>query len=530
LGTTPLTFRNITDGFARSFSPTFTGDPTAPTTAQFDSSKSVVTTEFLKRRGLEYADYTNYSASTALTVADVGKVAAFASAGAMVAYLPVGAQIPRGSIVEILCGMGTVTVRAGVGESIDAVNYVGNIALGQGDTAQFIRIGSLWRLIGGSVSLKYAAVMSGPNWVTPPQFDSGKSLATTEFVKRSGVEYSSFSTNSTNLALGLAHVGGLHSFSAATLLYAVLPPTVGIAQGATVTLACAGAGGLNIQAVEGDTLYTSAGASGSIVMGLGDTAEFVRLDSQWRLIGGTVALRFAAVMSGAYFTTPPRFDSNKVLATAEFVQREKGSYANSVAIAGGAVSLTSFHIGARIEMSAAGTLTLPKASTVPKGSQIMVTTTASAGVVNLALQAGDSLAINNVTVPAPYTMSNGSDIVLVSDGAAWRAHASLECLRTSPLFAASFGSVGYSKSPNGEVRMWGLTGGLAPGSVGSIAFPQAFPNGCLNVQMTYVDGGVQAPATRGAPVQVGNYTRTGFSYSHSGSSSASQHFWLAIGF
>lgn len=328
-----------------------------------------------------------------------------------------------------------------------------------------------------------APALISPTANTPLQFDNSKLLANTEFIKRVGVEYSSFSSSAASASLTAAHVGGLHSFSGAALLTSVLPPTAGIAQGATITLACAGVGGLSVQAAEGDVVFTSNGVTGSIALALGDTAEFIRLANQWRLIGGTIALKYSGVMVGANWTTPAQFDSSTRHATTEFVQREKGSFSNSVAIAGGAVALTAAHIGVRIEMSASGTLTLPKASTLPKGSAIMITTSSTVGAVNLALLAGDSLAINNVSVVAPYAMSSGSDLLIVSDGAIWRAHASLECLRTSPLFGAQKAGSGYQKLPSGLIIQWG-SGAAGYSADEVITLPIAFPNAFLQLTTT----------------------------------------------
>ncbi|MGF6152006.1 gp53-like domain-containing protein [Pseudomonas fluorescens] len=137
--------------------------------------------------------------------------------------------------------------------------------------------------------------------------------------------------------------------------------------------------------------------------------------------------------------------------------------------------------------------------------------------------------MNNLSVAVPYTLSPGGDFIAIREANVWRCHFGSETLRTSPLFAASFGTTGYSKSPSGDIEMWGLTGGAVPGVSTGITFPFAFPNRCLNVQMTYVDSGTQAPATRGGPVQVGDFAKTGFNYSHSGSSSGAQHFWRAKG-
>lgn len=190
LGTTALTFQNVMQGFAAINSPSLIS-PTANTPAQFDNSQLLINSAFLKRVGVEYGDYTTYSASTALTLADIGKWAAFSITGAAVATLPVGGGvIPRGATVSILCGMGSLRITAGAGELIDAVNVPGDISIAQGDTAEFVRIGNLWRLIGGTALLKYAGIISGQNWTTQPLFDNSKAFATTEFVQRAQGNFS----------------------------------------------------------------------------------------------------------------------------------------------------------------------------------------------------------------------------------------------------------------------------------------------------------------------------------------------------
>jgi hypothetical protein len=52
LGTTALTFQDVTKGYAPLSSPAFTDNPTAPTPAQFNSSDSIATTEFATLLGL----------------------------------------------------------------------------------------------------------------------------------------------------------------------------------------------------------------------------------------------------------------------------------------------------------------------------------------------------------------------------------------------------------------------------------------------------------------------------------------------
>jgi hypothetical protein len=301
LGSTALTFQNVTAGFAPIIAPALT-NPTGNTPAQFDNSLRLVTSAYLKRMGLEYGDYTNYSASAVLTFSDIGKVAAFASGGAMVATLPVGGgTIPRGATVAVVCGLGTLTVTCDPAEQIDAINYVGNISLGLGDTAEFIRIGNLWRLIGGTAALKYAGIMSGPNWITPAQFSSDKSFPTTEYVRRQGLQYSSYLAVTANTVLTLSEVGGLTSFSSASQVGCTLPATSTIpaTAAAIITVANAGAGLVTVVPAGGDTLNTLSGVVGNIALVQGDTAEFLRLGGQWRLIGGTIAARYSAMFAGS---------------------------------------------------------------------------------------------------------------------------------------------------------------------------------------------------------------------------------------
>lgn len=88
---------------------------------------------------------------------------------------------------------------------------------------------------------------------------------------------------------------------------------------------------------------------------------------------------------------------------------------------------------------------------------------------------------------------------------------------------------GFQKIPGGLILQWGLTGGAATNVVTVVNFPTTFPAAVYNVQLTYVDASINQPASRGAPVQAAQSTLSTFSYSHSGSGVAAQHFWFAIG-
>jgi hypothetical protein len=142
------------------------------------------------------------------------------------------------------------------------------------------------------------ALRSSGLFTTAPQFDNDRSVATTEFVKRSGVQYSGFSAYAVSTALTPAHVGGAVSFASTTAINVTLPNTVGIIHGATLTLINVGAVVNVSTASSADTLGPSSSTLGPIELGRGETAEFVKLDNQWRLIGGTVLLKYTSLFSG----------------------------------------------------------------------------------------------------------------------------------------------------------------------------------------------------------------------------------------
>lgn len=328
--------------------------------------------------------------------------------------------------------------------------------------------------------------VGSPKAPTPAQFDSSKLLATAEFVKRSGVEFSGFTTSSANLALTAEHVGGLHSFSGAVQLTATLPPTAGIAQGATVALVCAGAGGLRIIGAGADVVYTSTGIAGPLVLALGDTAEFIRLQDQWRLIGGTVALRFAGIMAGESFTTRPQFDSTKALATTEFVQRAAGSFAGYVAYAANTV-LTAADVGKYVYTSAPTvTLTLPDATLLPGGSRIYI-------------QAGANTVCTvrsiNGNISGPNGVVTGSPTVVLVMGVAAEFIASgIGWLSVGGTGIASLSSNGYQRQPSGLIEQWGsvtVTDNAEVAVVLPIAFPNAIFGGVVSVPLSAQAGAAE---------------------------------------
>ena len=174
---------------------------------------------------------------------------------------------------------------------------------------------TIWQLITdglivlGTTSLTFQDITAGyarllspafggnPTAPTPPQFDSSLRLASTAFAKRMGVEYSVFVPLPVSTALGASYIGGIASVSSATPINITLPPTTGVAEGATVEVVNAGASSVTVLAAGTDVLASPVMAGTTVVLGTGDNAEFVKVSGTWRLRGGTAALKYAAVFA-----------------------------------------------------------------------------------------------------------------------------------------------------------------------------------------------------------------------------------------
>ncbi|WP_024617645.1 gp53-like domain-containing protein [Pseudomonas kilonensis] len=137
-------------------------------------------------------------------------------------------------------------------------------------------------------------------FLTAPLFDNSRAVATTEYVLRSGMQYGGFDVYNTGATLTLSNVGGVVSFASNTPVAARLPATAEIIHAATVKIVNAGSGIVTVSTASAvDVLCASNGAQGTITIGLGETAEFIKLNNQWRLIGGTVALKYSAMSTSS---------------------------------------------------------------------------------------------------------------------------------------------------------------------------------------------------------------------------------------
>ncbi|MFJ7107786.1 phage tail protein [Pseudomonas sp. NPDC098740] len=327
----------------------------------------------------------------------------------------------------------------------------------------------------GYAPINSPALLGTPTAPTQPQFDKSLKLVNSAFLKRAGVEYSIFNSISATTVLTSTSIGGEVSASSATPINVTLPPTVGVPDGATVEVVNAGSGAVTILASGGDTLTAQSGGVVPVVLALGDNAYFIKVSSEWRLRGGSISLKYAAIFAGANWTTPPLFDNTQKIATTEFVQRSKGSYSDYLELAANTV-LTPADVGKIIKASAVD-ITLPALASVPNGATITVRTGQGG---RLLVQGADQLLSQVGALPTPYVVVLPQVFQITKVGTVWQILSGDGALPSSALFYALLASNGYLRQPSGLIIQLATIATAANG-LATITHPIAFPTAKLKV-------------------------------------------------
>ncbi|AZD59961.1 Phage tail fiber protein [Pseudomonas chlororaphis subsp. aurantiaca] len=193
-------------------------------------------------------------------------------------------------------------------------------------------------------------------------------------------------------------------------------------------------------------------------------------DTRWQLVTdgaiviGSTALVFQNITQGfapinspalinPTANTPAQFNNTKALATTEFVQRALGSFAGGRGISGNE-TLTGADMGMRLELATGVTVTLPATSSVPNGAAVLISAGPTATTARVTVAAGDQLAMSNLAVTVPYTLSPGGDFIAIREANVWRCHFGSETLKFSPIFAGVLGGAGRQRMPNGMLMQW----------------------------------------------------------------------------
>ncbi|WP_270804588.1 phage tail protein [Aeromonas sp. QDB66] len=162
LNTTALTFVDITAGYAPLASPALTGNPTAPTPAQFDNDTSMATTEFVQRALGNLSGGSAIAVDTTLTAASVGKLFHLAGTGGnYTVTLPTLASVPEGASFSFVCtntAPGQASVIPAAGETFtrpDGTSATAPqpIALTAGQTLTIVKLGASWFWLNGSKTI-----------------------------------------------------------------------------------------------------------------------------------------------------------------------------------------------------------------------------------------------------------------------------------------------------------------------------------------------------------------------------------------
>lgn len=307
LGTTALTFQNVTQGFAPINSPALI-DPTANTPALFNNSKALATTEFVQRAlGSFSAGRDVTGTGITLPTSDIGQFVGLTLGGVQTVALPLLADVPLGATITLhnpTTSLKTITVNGADKLSPDGTLYTSTI-LYQGDTVCVTKEAGVWRLHGMG-ALKYSWQMSASLWTTQPQFTNDKSFATTEFVQRALGSFSGYTPVVASRVLTVADIGKILWLSSAGSYTLTLPtPTaLGLPDGASFNVFTTSASGV-VSVGGAATIQTQGGSIvTSVSLKVGQSARFVAIGvNQWLVTDSTAGLDKNADFAGSLGAT-----------------------------------------------------------------------------------------------------------------------------------------------------------------------------------------------------------------------------------
>jgi hypothetical protein len=151
---------NVMDALTDFDSPVLTGNPTAPTAAQFDNDTSLATTGFVHRAIGSASDISVYAVNTTLPITDIGKWI-FPNAASVTLTLPLASACPQGSMISFSGNNVTGCTINRQDTDVIIINTnasVTSLSLDKWDTAMLINLGGVsWYLLGGEKRLGYSS-------------------------------------------------------------------------------------------------------------------------------------------------------------------------------------------------------------------------------------------------------------------------------------------------------------------------------------------------------------------------------------
>ncbi|WP_225933035.1 MULTISPECIES: phage tail protein [unclassified Pseudomonas] len=295
LGTTPLAFQNVTQGFAPLNSPAFKGLATAESAPRFDNSSLLATTEWVRRQGKYYSGGTAFNGNGSILASAVGQVSMLFGDAANTINLPYSADLPNGATVTIIC-YNTVSA---------AITRVGTDLIYGADPGQSVSVKSISMLYGDILELTLlgnnagagAWYVSGGNMFTSvlvSQFDNSQRPASTQFVQRALGNYSNVSVLSVNAKLTSQYFGRVLLLNSGVEFTVTLPPSNSGPTGSVISVRNVGSVNATLVPSGNDTFATIATRPQSgIIVPPGSFVDLVLQGSSY-FLSGTAALKLSA--------------------------------------------------------------------------------------------------------------------------------------------------------------------------------------------------------------------------------------------
>ncbi|WP_219097579.1 hypothetical protein [Pseudomonas sp. UMAB-40] len=435
-------------------------------------------TEYTKGNRFSFKATATNTGDTTINVEGVGEVQVLKTGG--VPLSP--GSIVAGGVYDVYYDGAKFQLTAGAGFASAEATDAEVIALTDTTSTSWLSLRRLIKALLSFARLDGATFTGDAKGLTPAQFDNDASFPTTAFAKRMGVEYSAFNFISATTVLTNLSIGGVVSAASATPINVTLPPTAGVPNGATVEVVSSSSGAVTLLASGADTLTDQRGNVVPVVLAIGDNAYFIKVSSEWRLRGGSMALKYAAVMTGQNWITPPQFDNTTKLSTTEFVKKS-GTTLSGINIYNANATLPNSVAGSFIEFYgsiALQTLTLPLAASARSGDVITIFNYATVPVT-IARQGAEVINCGATSSVNSLVLQPGDSLFLVA-GSGWFVSGGTAANQFAGSFGASLGVSGHKKDPSGLIIQWG-TASVVAGTVTTITFPIAFPTACVYVGM-----------------------------------------------
>ncbi|NUT82419.1 phage tail protein [Pseudomonas brassicacearum] len=282
LGSTSLSFQNITQGFAPLNSPALV-NPTANTPALFDSTSKIATTEFVKKNSGNHAAIGGLSANTTLTSANTfGMSYMLNSATPFTVKLPLANTSPNGGVVtftNVLTAPVTLALQgADYMTGIEGVGAGGSVILRQRDTITLSCAGSnVWYAENGSV----------------------RDIQSTSVRSLMG-NYSGIKILATATALTAADTGGLCIGSSGLAGQDITLPQLSTTVSGQTIVISAGAGAFSLKPFAGDPgISVGLSVLSSLPIDVFESIVLVSNPTGWRVVSGTVLNKYSGAFSAS---------------------------------------------------------------------------------------------------------------------------------------------------------------------------------------------------------------------------------------